>query len=373
MALQSLVWIMQAYGIEGGSFWRWVDFSNSEELDPALQMPVKKRGPDFTYNPVKAVLEELYTRGQANDLSLTPDQTPPVFASVVSAPASIQNGEPFVITASLGETHLFVTADISGLDPHQTDPVFFNQVGDGDYEAEITLNRWNSTPNGAKAIPIQAMDFWSNTASTSLSVVLDNPPPALDAAPPNDDFSGQTLDTRKWSAGGSGGGAVSQDGKLIFSTSGKETFSSAGVTSNWNFPGDFDVQVDFQLGEGWGSPAREHVDGAFFSATIAGQEYRITRLRSHNDDSMFSWSTTGALNAAVSTNALDGKYRLVRAKTTLTLLYDIGDGWQELASTPVPADPAQINLGNGSINASMAFTTYFAHFRINSGLTTYQL
>ena len=372
MALQSLVWIMQAYGIDGGTFWRWVDFSNSEELDPTVQMPVKKRGVDFTYNPVKDILEDLYTKGQANDLSLTPDQTPPVFSSVSSLPADIKNGEPFVISASLGETHLFVTADISALDPAKTDPILFREVSDGVYQATVTLNPWNSIPNGKQTIQLQAMDFWSNTSSKSLNVELKNPSPLLDAIPPDDDFAGTSLDQKKWKPNTSGGASVSQSDRMILSTGGTAPFSEASLISSWQFTGDFDVQVDFQLGEGWTSPAKEHLDGAYLSANIAGQNYRITRLRSRDSDTLFSWSSTGVLVDSLPSDAKSGQLRLVRVGKTLTLLYDVGKGWQMLASAQVPADPANINLGNGSINASMAFTTYFEHFKINSGLTTYK-
>jgi len=48
-----------------------------------------------------------------------------------------------------------------------------------------------------------------------------------------------------------------------------------------------------------------------------------------------------------------------------------GDGWQELESTAVSNGPAQIYLGNGSVNAGQAFTTYFDDFKVNSGLTSY--
>jgi hypothetical protein len=372
MALQSLVWIMQTYGIDGGCFWRWVDFSNSEELDPTVQMPVKKRGVDFTYYPVKGILEDLYTRGQANDLSLTPDQTPPAFSAVSSLPTEIKNGEPFVLSASLGETHLFVTVDISALDPAQTDPILFREVSDGVYQATVTLNPWNSIPDGMKTIRLQAMDFWSNTSSEALDVELKNPSPVLDAVPPEDDFTGTLLDQKKWKPDISGGASVIQNDRLILSTDGKQPYSSAGVRSSWEFPGDFDVQVDFQLGEGWASPAREHLDGAYLSANIAGQNYRITRLRSRDSDTLFSWSSTGVLVDSLPSDAKSGQLRLVRVGQTLTLLYDVGKGWQVLARATVPSDPAQIAIGNASVNASMAFTTSFEHFKINSGLTTYK-
>jgi hypothetical protein len=60
-ALQSLVLLMQKHGVEGGCFWRWVSFSNDEDLDPKLAIPVKKRGIPFVYNPVKDVLVKFYT------------------------------------------------------------------------------------------------------------------------------------------------------------------------------------------------------------------------------------------------------------------------------------------------------------------------
>lgn len=52
-ALESIVFLMQKYGIDGGSFWRWVSFQDSEDSDPTLADPVKRRGVPFTYNPVQ--------------------------------------------------------------------------------------------------------------------------------------------------------------------------------------------------------------------------------------------------------------------------------------------------------------------------------
>ena len=52
-ALESLVFLLHKYAIDGGAFWRWTSFSNSEDSDPTLATPVKQRGVDFVYNPVQ--------------------------------------------------------------------------------------------------------------------------------------------------------------------------------------------------------------------------------------------------------------------------------------------------------------------------------
>jgi hypothetical protein len=51
-ALESLVFLLHQYGIDGGSFWRWTSFSNSEDSDLSLATPVKQRGVAFVFNPV---------------------------------------------------------------------------------------------------------------------------------------------------------------------------------------------------------------------------------------------------------------------------------------------------------------------------------
>jgi endonuclease/exonuclease/phosphatase family metal-dependent hydrolase len=191
--------------------------------------------------------------------------------------------------------------------------------------------------------------------------------------PPNDTFDGTVLDETKWRSVGSRG-VVRQDGRLIASTISDEVTSSAKIQSKWLLERDFDIQVDFQIDESWSSPVNDHLDGALFGVNIDGQSYHITRLRrmdGGNANVFFAWSTDGTLSGEVNTTALAGKYRLVRTGTTLSLQYDIGAGWQELATVTVPASSATVYFGNISVNASQAFTTYFDNFLINSGSTIY--
>ncbi len=52
-ALESLVFLLRKYGVDGGSFWRWVNFQNSEDSDSTLPDAVKRRGIPFVYNAVQ--------------------------------------------------------------------------------------------------------------------------------------------------------------------------------------------------------------------------------------------------------------------------------------------------------------------------------
>ncbi len=145
------------------------------------------------------------------------------------------------------------------------------------------------------------------------------------------------------------------------------------MRSAWSFTGDFDTQVDFQIGGGWSRPANDHLDGVNFGVIIAGEPYLITRLlRDNGDDAISAWSSTGTLMGEAVTTALAGKARAIRTGNTLILLFDAGNGWIELARTTVPATSAEVYMGNGSIDASQAITSYLDNFHVNSGLTTYE-
>ena len=52
-ALESLVFLLQKYPIDGGTFYRWVSGTDSEDSDPTQSDPVKRRGVAFIYTPVQ--------------------------------------------------------------------------------------------------------------------------------------------------------------------------------------------------------------------------------------------------------------------------------------------------------------------------------
>lgn len=51
--LESLVFLLQKYPIDGGSFWGWVATDNDLDSDPTESDPVKRRGVAFIYTPVQ--------------------------------------------------------------------------------------------------------------------------------------------------------------------------------------------------------------------------------------------------------------------------------------------------------------------------------
>ncbi|MBA4420902.1 MAG: hypothetical protein C0391_07120 [Anaerolinea sp.] len=306
-----------------------------------------------------------------NSVKLVVDTTPPVIKSATSNPNIVRNGDYLEIKVNTDEIGVVVTVDVSSLDTTKDNPVTLDQSASGTYASKFAIGVLNTAPNGVKTLPVYMADSGGNVSETAIELELNNPTPLLDPVPPDDNFDGSVLDTSKWNLNNDTSSSVDQNGKLIMKVNSTPASSGAMVTSTWVFTGDFDVQVDFQIGEGWNTPAREHLDGATMGVAINGQTYHITRLKSSNQDLFFAWSNQGTLTKNWPTTVLSGKYRLVRVGENLFLLYDSGAGWQELESVIVPVGPAQVYLGNTSVNASQAFTTYFDNFKINSGLTTY--
>lgn len=311
------------------------------------------------------------TEQENNQTSLALDATPPVISFSSASSKVIKNGEYLEIKVSADNTASVVSADASQLDTTQKLPLALEQGSDENFSIKFPISVLNVAANGTKTIPISVADAIGNVSTTALEVELNNPAPLLDPVPPDDNFAGTTLDPGRWNPQINGGGIVNQDGRLILSVPSTPANSNVAVQSTWAFTGDFDVQVDFQIGTGWSMPTKDHLDGAMLGININGKTYHITRLRSGNQDVFFAWSNQGTLTRNWPSTVVSGKYRLVRTGTNLVLLYDSGAGWQELESVTVPNSPANVYMGNGSVNAAQAFTTYFDNFKINSGLTTY--
>jgi hypothetical protein len=58
-AYESLGYLMNKYGLPGGNFWRWTNFTSSEDANPLTAKPVKKRGTAYEFLPPKNEIVDL--------------------------------------------------------------------------------------------------------------------------------------------------------------------------------------------------------------------------------------------------------------------------------------------------------------------------
>jgi hypothetical protein len=58
-AYESLGYLMNKHGLPGGNFWRWTNFTSSEDSDPQTAKPVKKRGMAYEFLPPKNEIVDL--------------------------------------------------------------------------------------------------------------------------------------------------------------------------------------------------------------------------------------------------------------------------------------------------------------------------
>ncbi|ABQ24906.1 hypothetical protein [Geotalea uraniireducens] len=227
------------------------------------------------------------------------------------------------------------------------------------------------------------LDAASVSAFQAITSYFDNF--KVTSAFPNDTFDGTVVDTScRWTIASTYGysapepGGVGQDERLIIKTQPNLSYSQPTVGTKYEFTGDFDVQVDFEIGSGWSSPVSGHIDGAAMSVVIGDNPnephiYRITRSRYPDmKDQLWIWVADGYVRntaALINTTATTGKYRVVRNGNVLTFSYDFGSGWQTLGSVNAIAGSTRIYLDAASVSAFQAITSYFDNFKVNSGLT----
>lgn len=371
LAMESLVWIMQNYGINGGCMWAWTNTSSMEDNDPVYGQQVKQRGVEFQYNPLKDVVHDLYTYGISEHLPTIPNKTPLEFHSITVEPAIVKNGDEVTLRVDMKEPYVFIMADLTELDDSQVYSLSLVDQGGGIYSASTTIHLWNGIMNGKKTINLWAMDFWGNMVESSVEVELQNPVAVSNQNIPNDDFSGTDLDLSRWQVQPRNG-IVSVDGEIYFTISSDTESANPTIFTRWQLLGDFDIQVDFQIGEGWGTPSRGHLDGAAFGVAIDGATYHITKLRDQNEDSFFSWNNQNNLTSKKYSTATAGQYRLIRKGNILFLLYNARDGWKQLERWKVSLEPATPYLAIGSVDAAYGFTSSFDNFTINTGIANNQ-
>jgi uncharacterized protein YjdB len=299
-----------------------------------------------------------------------PDRTPPVISSVSLGSGSVRNGDVLALEVHADDTASTVTADVSQLDTTKTAPVVLIKES-GVYKANMIISPANQASDGTKTIVFSASDESANTATADASIALANPSAPPPGAGLSDDFNGTEIDAANWNVATYGGGTAAENGTLQETTGTAEATSIVEVKSKWSFAGDFDVETEYALGDGWGAPDDGHLDGGVFGIETDGWQYHISRLRGAGaDDKLIVWnSRTGQIINSIDTSATAGRQRLVRAGRYLSCLYHDGSRWIELGICDVGTGAAKVILEIGSIGASKAFTGSFDNFTVNTGNT----
>jgi hypothetical protein len=204
--------------------------------------------------------------------------------------------------------------------------------------------------------------------SGTAEIYLDNliitrssvPPPGTTRM--NDDFSGSSIDTSRWTPFlGRSGSIYQKDQRLEVNL--PTGASNGGVVSACSLIGDFDVEVDFYLRR-WPLNNRSAVTlnaGDLASGTFGSPA--VVRWSSINEEVI--WSNSHVTTVVGHDTRVQGNMRLVRSGSILRGYY----GSQEVGSMSVPTKPTRIilNVGTSDGANSADVVAAFDDFRMNSG------
>jgi uncharacterized protein (TIGR03437 family) len=196
-----------------------------------------------------------------------------------------------------------------------------------------------------------------------------------------DAFSAARLDRTRWDFTTPNGAAITTGAGLSMSF-GSSGFSQVNLYTAFHLTGDFDVQVDFTLGNGWNSPfpstdTGPQLNGGGIVVYLDQPNWMaITRGRFSGSQS-FNFYSNVSLNGApasqaMPTTASNGSLRVVALNGTYQFLFNTGSGWTLLATAPSWNRPVYIGLSGGTVNAHIGFATTLSSFRVNSGITDYE-
>jgi arabinogalactan endo-1,4-beta-galactosidase len=198
----------------------------------------------------------------------------------------------------------------------------------------------------------------------------------------SDDFSGSRLNLSKWDPFLVGGAMLSTGSGLQLTLNGIQSYSAVQVFTMYCFSGDFDVQVEFNLGDGWNTPfpvgdTSPQLNGGGIAVYLDEPNYMIlfrSRFSNVEGFSFYSGVDLGGFPRSEFTpsTASSGKLRIVSAGDIYHFLLDQGAGWIELATAPAWTAPVRVGLYGGNINAHVSFSSTLHNFAVNSGTTDYQ-
>lgn len=198
----------------------------------------------------------------------------------------------------------------------------------------------------------------------------------------NDSFPSNRLDLGKWDLFTQGGATASTGSGLQILLNGSNSFSQIRAFTFYQFTGDFDVQVDFNLGPGWttafpGSDPSPQLNGGALAVYLDDPNWMlIFRSRFANTEGFNFYSNVdlGATPRSqfVPNTATSGSLRIVSTAGIYHFRFNTGSGWVELASAPAWNRPVRLVLQAGNISAHVAFSTTLSNFQVNSGAIDYK-
>ena len=201
------------------------------------------------------------------------------------------------------------------------------------------------------------------------------------AALPHDTFDGMALDTCRWFDWGQQA-TVAQDNALAITTSDSSEVSLGKVYSQYMLTGDFDVQIDFRLGEGWNTPISSSAPNAHLNAGLGVYQDEsnwlllgINKHQAETEDAVVfarlndQFQVVSRVPRKVNQG---GKLRIRREDARFRFFIDLGSGWEELSPTSAFSSPGYLTFQATSIGTAHAFTAYFDNFVVNSGDTTFR-
>ena len=246
--------------------------------------------------------------------------------------------------------------------------------------------RWNAPDANRSRVP-----FWMVVVGSLVVLVTApwtwTPTPswvwaqAQSVALPNDPFDGADLDTCRWFDWGRQA-TVTQDNELKITTSDSAEVSLGQVYSQYMLTGDFDVQIDFRLGERWNTPISSSSSNAHLNAGLGVYQdesnWLLLGINKHQAETedIVVFARLNDQFQVVSRVPMnvnqDGKLRIRREDAMFRFFVDLGNGWEELSLTSAFSSPGYLTFQATSIGTAHAFTAYFDNFVINSGETTFR-
>jgi arabinogalactan endo-1,4-beta-galactosidase len=208
-------------------------------------------------------------------------------------------------------------------------------------------------------------------------------PNIIEVRATDDTRIGNFNDPLQWRMEPHGNANITINNGLTITSSTKQEFSGAIIYTNWQFIGDFDVQVDFNI-TGWdgvysSTEGNPHLDAAAMGIEVEGSIWSINRYMDNPtpkhaqfwrmDYTPAGGSWTG-LNWVKATKLANGKFRITRTGTDISFQY-YDYSWNTLYKITGRSEPVTILLSSTTIYTSHLFSTTYENFTINAGKTNY--